>query len=287
MEFHAELVVDAQCTLGEGPVWDDRERRLLWVDIDGKKLHAYDPARNDHRVVPLKERIGCFILSDGGRSLAAGEHGFYRLDIGTGRLERVTDPEAHVPHTRFNDGKADPRGRFYAGTASSRDLPEGAFYVFDPGPGTVRKLLDGVACSNGIAWSPDLKTMYYIDSMKQTVDAFDYDVDTGEIANRRTVIRYEEPSVLPDGMTWDAEGMLWVAEWGGCRVSRWNPATAERIAVVHVPSRYVTSCVFGGEELDELYITTARQTDREHPHAGGLFKAKVGVKGTVGYRYRD
>ncbi|BBH23553.1 hypothetical protein Back11_48980 [Paenibacillus baekrokdamisoli] len=287
--MQAELVVDCACQLGEGPVWDAAGGSLIWVDIDGCCIYRYWPDSGSVRKVETRVPIGTFALREQGGAVAAGVGGFYLLDIDTGELQPIADPEAHLQHTRFNDGKCDRAGRFLAGTYSSREEPEGAFYTLGPDL-QVRKNFDGVKCSNGIAWSSDDRTMYYIDSITREVVSYDYDIATGDLSAKRTVIRFEEGSELPDGMTVDREGMLWIAEWGGWAVCRWNPNTGERLARVEVPCQYVTSCTFAGEGSDILYITTARNglsgsELSEQPHSGGLFRVNTGVEGTASFTF--
>lgn len=287
-QYEAELVVDSRSVLGEGPVWNAETRCVYWVDITGKRLHTFhvDSGKHEERALPCK--ISSFAFKESGGAVAAGEGGFYHLDVDGCELQPIADPEKHLPHL-FNDGKCDPRGRFYAGTHTQGNGRGGAFYMLDQA-GRVTKLFDGVGCSNGIAWSLDFKTMYYIDSPVRTLDAFDYDIESGLVQNRRTLIRYSN-DIMPDGMTWDDEGMLWIAEWGGWNVTRWNPHTGERLAVVNVPSQYVTSCIFAGDNLDVLYITTAAQNMSDEqlqnqPHAGGLFRVKTGNSGAPSYLYK-
>jgi sugar lactone lactonase YvrE len=288
-EYRAELAVHAGCLLGEGPIWDAGAACVYWTDVTGKRLHRWDPVRREHRALDLHIRIGSFAVCSGNNAIAAGECGFHWLNLNTGVLSAIIDPEDNNPFTIFNDGKCDPMGRFLAGSSSSRLLPEGALYIMHT-DGSVNKLVSDVGCSNGIAWSLDFKTMYYVDSLAYELAAFDYDLEEGEIANKRTVIAFPDTEVLRDGMTWDREGMLWIAEWGAWNVSRWNPRTGERLAVVHVPARFVTSCIFAGEGSDELYITTARRELEgtelaDQPHAGGLFRVRTGIGGAPAYRF--
>jgi sugar lactone lactonase YvrE len=219
----------------------------------------------------------------GGLMLAL-HHGFASLNFDTEQLEMIADPEKHLPGNRFNDGKCDPAGRFWAGTLALDGTPDvAALYRLDADL-SVHKVLEGVTCSNGIVWTLDQKTMYYIDTGLRRVDAFDYDLETGGISGRRTAIEVPSEMGFPDGSTLDSEGMLWVALWQGGAVSRWNPVTGELLQVIRVPAPNVTSCAFGGPNLDHLYITTARnglspEVLDAYPTAGGLFCAGVAVKG--------
>lgn len=206
-------------------------------------------------------------------------------------MEYIEKVEEDISHTRFNDGKCDPAGRFWGGTmAVSEAKPAGSLYCLNTDH-KVKKMIDDVTVSNGLAWSPDHSTMYYIDTPTQKVVAYDYDLDTGNISNKRTVVTIPEAEGKPDGMTIDEKGRLWVAHWQGYQVSCHDPATGEKLIKIEVPVEKVTSCCFGGDNLDELYITTAstglEKDDLEkQPYAGGLFKVKPGVKGEKTYQYQ-
>ena len=284
MAYQAELIVDAKAELGEGPIWDPRSKVLLWVNILGKQLRMYDPVSDADRVIELDQMPGTVVLRAKGGLMLALEGGFASFDPDTNAIEFITDPESDKPGNRFNDGKCDPAGRFWAGTMPyDAEAASGALYCLDT-DGTSKKMISDVYCSNGIAWTADRKTMYYIDSVTRNVDAFDYDLATGDIANRRTVISVPESDGMPDGMAIDTEDKLWVAQWGGWRVARWDPLTGQMIDMIQVPASQVTACWFGGRDLDELYITCARthlsdEALAKEPLAGGLFKARVGVKG--------
>ena len=182
----------------------------------------------------------------------------------------------HLPGNRFNDGKCDPAGRFWAGTMSISNMPcAGSLYVLEK-DGTVKTKITGVTCSNGMAWSPDDKTLYYIDTPTRQVVAYKYDTKNGDITDGRVAISIPEEKGSPDGMTIDTEGMLWIALWDGWKVIRYNPYTSEQLYEVTLPVSRVTSCVFGGDDMDDLYITSAREglsdSDlKEQPLAGSLF----------------
>lgn len=279
-----ELVLDLKATLGEGPCWDQQNGTLYWVDIKQNQVHAYHPELGTNRTITLNQMAGAVVPRAGGGLVLALQHGFYLLDWETEQLTFLSDPEEDKPDNRFNDGKCDAAGRFWAGTLSFEEKePVASLYVLEKDR-KVRKVLDGVTVSNGLGWSPDGQTMYYIDSPTRKVVAYDYDLDTGSLSKVRTVVSLPEGGGFPDGMTVDAEGMLWVAQWDGWQVSRWNPHTGEQIGSIPVPAARVTSCTFGGENYDELYITTARTGLSEEdlakqPHAGGVFRIKPGVTG--------
>ncbi|MBD8071557.1 SMP-30/gluconolactonase/LRE family protein [Bacillus sp. PS06] len=286
-----ELVLDAKATLGEGPCWDSEKQLMYWVDILEKKVNVFNPATNENREIQLDQYVGAITLRKNNEAVVVLENGFYELDLETGKVTLIDEPESHLPKNRFNDGKCDPAGCFWAGTMSMvNEKEQGALYCLDTNR-NVHKKVDKVGISNGIAWSPDHKFMYYIDTLTRKVCRFHYHAETGEIQNRTDIISIPNSEGLPDGMTIDEEGMLWIAHWGGSQVSRWNPHTGEQIDSFNVPALNVTSCAFGGIELNELYITTARNGMTEeqltdYPLSGGLFKLKTNVKGSPSYTFR-
>lgn len=280
----AELVLDAGALLGEGPCWDARSQQLFWVDIEGFELHITDPAIRLDRVIDVGQHVGAVAIRKSGGVMLALREGFAHLDLEIEALTIIHDPERHLPENRFNDGKCDPAGRFWAGTMALSAAPGcGSLYCLDTDL-TVHHRMAEVSISNGMAWSLDERTMYYIDSLAHSVSAFDYDKATGEIAHRRDVIHIPHEMGTPDGMTIDIEGMLWVALWDGSRVCRWNPQTGELLETVVLPVTRPTSCAFGGPDLDILYITSAstrldEKTLASQPLAGGLFMCHPGVRG--------
>ncbi|RAP74926.1 SMP-30/gluconolactonase/LRE family protein [Paenibacillus montanisoli] len=290
----AELVLDARAILGEGPCWNAEQQKLYWVDITGGSFSRFDPATGSNETFNIGKPVGAVVCdaADGNAVILATRDGFERYHCVTGELTPIVDPEAHLPENRFNDGKCDSAGRFWAGTM--QDVEEdvtGSFYVLDNDL-SCSKVHGDVGVSNGIAWSLDESVLYYIDSMKQTVTAFDYDRESGTIRNPRLAIDFQPEEGFPDGMTIDGEGMLWIAHWDGWQVSRWNPATGEKLDSVYVPVAKASSCIFGGDGLETLYITTAsigltEETRGGEPHAGGLFAWKPGVKGTPTHSFRS
>lgn len=287
--MNVELAIDARAELGEGPFWHPRENRLYWVDIEGGSLHVHDPEGVADTAYDVGCRVGVAVPRRSGGLMLGTDHGFESFDLTTATRTPVVDPESDLPDNRFNDGKCDCRGRFWAGSMCLAKRPEGNLYVLEA-DGTVRRAIQGVTTSNGLAWSLDQRTMFYIDTPTMQVSAFDYDAGRGTIANRRAVIRFPQNVGRPDGMTIDAEGMLWIAHWAGARVSRWNPATGALLATVAVPAANVTSCAFGGKNLDRLYVTTARhKLDAEalarYPHSGGVFVLRPGVCGLAANEY--
>ncbi|MBV9358536.1 MAG: SMP-30/gluconolactonase/LRE family protein [Chloroflexi bacterium] len=277
-----ELLVDAHAIVGEGPVWSVDEQALYWVDIIGDAVHRYDPATGADRAWNVGQSVGAIGLRQGHPSslLLALRDGFGTLDLGSGKVELRTPVEAENGANRLNDGKPDPRGRFWAGTMGYNSEPElGTFYRLDP-DWSVTPQFSGVSISNGLDWTVDERTMYYIDSPTQSVDAFDFDADQGRIAGRRSVFQIPRSVGLPDGMTLDGEGYLWVSLFGVGAVNRYAP-DGRLDRVVHVPASQTTCCAFGGANLDELYITSAARglSASAEPNAGGLYRYRAGVKG--------
>ncbi|MDR6551080.1 SMP-30/gluconolactonase/LRE family protein [Paenibacillus qinlingensis] len=279
------LIWDGKAQLGEGPVWDHRAGQIIWVDINGQSVHLLNPATETHRTIQLDQKVGAAVPRKQGGLVLAMERGFHLLNLDSEALTPLYDPESHLPNNRFNDGKCDRAGRFWAGTmAQNESGATGSLYCMDV-DGTVRTIEDGcITVSNGLGWSPDNKTMYYIDSPTRKVVAYAYEAETGHVSDPRTVITIPEGEGFPDGMAVDNRGMLWIAQWGGWQVGCYNPLNGEKIGSIPVPVERTSSCAFGGEHMDELYITTASvgvsDEDREkQPHAGGLFRIKLDVTG--------
>ena len=282
--MNPKLVLEAKSELGEGPSWDSRKGVLYWVDIFRGLVHVYDPDKSEDRVVQAGHYVSSVVPRKSGGVAITLQHGFYRLNLEEGKPSLLAGVEENLARNRFNDGKCDPAGRFWAGTMDIEEKsPFAALYVLEKRK-AVRKVLEGVTVSNGLGWSPDKRTMYYIDTPTRRISAFDYSERTGDIENRRTAIDMSGQPGYPDGMAVDEEGMIWVAHWGGWRVTRFNPQTGKALEHVEMPASQVTSCCFGGEELKQLYLTTARagispDALAKEPQAGGLFMLEVDVKG--------
>jgi len=289
MNSEVQLLVDAHALVGEGPIWDEEKGVLYWVDIMSSIVYEYNPVTGENRGYNVGQHVGTVVPRAAGGLMLAVYDGFAAFDPATQQVTLIADPEADIPDNRFNDGKCDPAGRFWAGTmAYNEQLTQGSLYRLDP-DFSVHKMLGDVGIANGIVWSLDNTTMYYIDSAANTVRAFDYDLATGVISNGRVVIRTDGMG-LPDGMAIDAEGMLWVAHFGGSCVRRWNPHTGQVIGTIQLPASQITACAFGGPDLATLYITSAaigldEQALAREPHAGGLFVADPGVKGVPTFKF--
>jgi sugar lactone lactonase YvrE len=288
MTLRAELALDAAAEIGEGPIWDVDARELLWVDIPPGLLHRFKPEAGRDRSLDVGQPLGAVALrADGGLVLAVRD-GFAVL-VEDGNLRMLAEVETEKTGTRMNDGACDARGRFWAGTMDSkRTRGAASLYRLEP-PASVRRVLEGVTISNGIDWSPDGETMFYVDSPSGCVDAFEFNADAGTIGRRRHLVEFPSDSGMPDGLTVDAEGFLWVALYGGGAVRRYSPE-GRLDAVVELPVSLVTSCAFGDDDLGTLYITSASRgldaaaRERE-PGAGGLFRVRPGVSGRLPHRF--
>jgi sugar lactone lactonase YvrE len=289
-ERAAEPVLRAQAELGEGPVWDDAAARLRWVNILAGELHAFDPASGRDACVTVGEMIGTVAPWKAGTVVAALTERVAAVNAATGAAGTLAALEPSGGAVRFNDGKCDPTGRFWAGTLSLRgERDAGALYSLETDGRLVRRLAP-VTTSNGLAWSADARTMYYIDTGTSGVDAFDFDAGTGNLSRRRRLCDFDASEGKPDGMTLDEEGMLWVAHWDGGRVTRRDPRSGRVVAVVRVPAPRVTACWFGGPDRRRLFITTARagldeSARRAFPMSGDLFCAEPGARGVAAAAY--
>lgn len=274
-----EIVLEAKALLGEGPAWDAKSQTLYWVDILGKRV--YD---NDHVLVELDDTIGCLAPRQNGNLLLGMRSSFADLEPDSGKLT-VLASLSEPANNRVNDGKCDPAGRFLAGTMDMNEKDaSGSLYSFDGNK--VTRLLNGVRISNGLAWSMDHKMLYFIDTPTREVKVFDYDAAAGQIAGARTAVAIPESLGWPDGMTADTDGNLWIAMWGGAQVTRWDPRSGRLLEQIPIPALQSSSCVFGGQDMNELYVTSARvgMTETElnkYPLSGSLFKVTTS---TVGMR---
>ena len=284
-KYPCELAFHSACELGESPIWDAAQERLLWVDISKGHLHWLAPATQKHGLIDVGEWIGSIALTSDGNIIAALASGFAFIALETAKIDRISDPEAGLKNNRFNDGKCDPSGRFWAGTMSTSGKKEaGSVYAIGPDL-MVSKKITKVTTANGMAWCPTGEIFYFIDTPTKRIAAYRFDALTGNIHGKRTVVRIPPAMGYPDGMTIDCNGMLWVAMWDGWSVARWNPQTGKLLALIDVPVKRPTSCCFGGNNLSELYITTASYglSDEElkaQPNAGGIFI--ISNTGTMG-----
>ena len=285
----AELVADARAMLGEGPAWDVREHCVWWVDILGESIHRTEPLTGLDEVIPVGQMVGALALRQRGGLVVAVRDGFVSVDPASGRIEWMADVEADRPSNRMNDGKVDPQGRFWAGTTDIDHRPAlGTLYRLDADL-TVNPMLSDVTISNGLDWTADGATMYFIDTPTRQVDRFSFEPTTGSIGDRRKAVSIRPDAGNPDGMTLDAEDHLWVALWDGWAVERYSPDGTLELRV-DVPAAQTTSCTFGGADLGTMFITTAQKEfpdggKPDQPHAGGLFACRTGVRGRPAHRF--
>ncbi|HTO83626.1 MAG TPA: SMP-30/gluconolactonase/LRE family protein [Methylomirabilota bacterium] len=269
--------------LGESPVWSVAESALYWVDIQAPAIHRLRPVSGGIKTWTLPEQVGSIALRNRGGLLAATKSGFHFFDPATGRLRQIADPERHLPENRFNDGRCDRAGRFWAGTMNeSSHARVGALYCLEPNL-TMRKVEAGVSVPNSLAWSTDDRVMYFADSARRRIWAYDFDLAQGVIWNQRVFVDAADHPGVPDGSTVDAEGCLWNAEHGGSRVCRYTP-DGRLDRAIELPVTQPTCCMFGGPRLDTLYITTAREglgpeQLAKQPLAGAVFALNPGITG--------
>lgn len=296
MNYTIECVVDAANHLGEGPVWDVEERALYWVDGTGRRvgnpsIWRLDPVTGRTRNWSLDHDVGAMALRRDGNAVLALDDGFYLFDFDSGSLELITHIEPEAPRSRLNDGKVDRRGRFFAGGMDDQEeLEMCGLYRLDPDL-SVTKVDEGIICANGPCWSPDDRTFYFADTFQQVMWAYDYDIETGTVSNRREFASTQDDPGFFDGSTVDAEGCVWNALVIGGDLIRYAPdGSVERR--IGMPVKNITSVNFGGENLDEIYVTSMARVSHPATHehfeqqakpqfgAGSLFRIRgLGIKG--------
>jgi len=283
-------VVDCHNKLGESPLWDVREQALYWVDIEGRRLQRLDSATGAVRHWDMPERIASFALREQGGLVVAFASGIAFYDLDSSRLDWIARPEAQLPGNRFNEGKVDRMGRFWAGTMDdSLSNHTAGLYRLDPDL-SLHKMLGDVGISNCFAWSRENDRFWFADTLDKQVSVFDYDHASGAITNRRGFVDTTGADYAPDGGAVDAEGFLWVAMWDGWKVVRFAPDGRVECEI-RLPVSKPTSCMFGGPELRTLYVTSAvwdlaGEALAAQPHAGGVFAVDVGVAGLPETRFR-
>jgi len=285
-------VLGAHPEVGEGPTWSAEEQALYWIDIHGPTLNRFDPKSGATRHWSMPAPIGSFGLTVKGRAVVALKSGLHLFDFASGALKLLANPEANIPGNRFNDGKVSPDGRFFAGTMDDTKprKPTAALYRLDP-DGTCRKLFDGLTVSNGLAWSPDGRTMYHSDSSAELIWAWDYDAKTGAMANRRTFAHATQALGRPDGAATDMEGCYWSAGVSAAVLNRYRPdGTLER--AIPMPCAGPTMPCFGGPELKTIFITSLRENLSAaqlaaYPLSGSLFALEADVPGVPVAKFDD
>ena len=283
-----EVAAATRNQVGEGPVWMADEERLLWVDITRHLVQWFDPRSGGVQLLDVGRDVGA-VAPTTWSGLVAALPGEFALVSPDGAVRSVATVEAERPGNRMNDGKCDSQGRFWAGTMAYDLTPDAAALYRLNTDCSAELVVEPVTLSNGIGWSPDDRLMYYIDSTTQRLDVFDFDAPSGQLRGRRTVAQIPRGDGMPDGLTVDAEGCIWVAFWGGSAVRRFTPDGREDL-VIELPVSQVTSCAFGGTDLSDLYITSAatglseEQLGKE-PHAGALFRCRPGQQGLPPNRF--
>ena len=269
-----ELVFYAGSTLLEGPHWDAQNNLIYCVSIEDNMIYAIDPESGEVETYLTEGPVGCAVLDQKGMILEAEKSGIFRIDPRTKEKQLVVKAQDDE-RIRYNDGKLDPKGRLLVGTMGYDKTYEGesALYAIEK-DGTVRTVLDGLTLANGMGWSPDGKTLYFIDTPTKKVGSYAYDPETGEAIFEKYVIEITDGS-NPDGMCVDMEGMIWVAQYGGEKVCRWDPESGGKLEEIRMPVKNVTSCCLGGKNLEYLYITTAKDGETQEALAGGLFRVKL------------
>ena len=279
-----KIACDTVAGVGEGAIWDYKYERLLWIDTQGS-VFIYTPSDGKNSEIKVGKLVGTVVPYKENAVIVALIDGIYELNLESEELSFICRPEnPPVAGNKYNDGKCDAKGRLWVGTMDINVAKgKGGLYVVN-GQGHYQQVLENVSVSNGVCWSLDGDKMYYQDSPLKTVSAFDFDVNKGTISERDEVIKVPKDLGDPDGNTMDRTGMVWMANWGGACVSKWNPHTGQMLQKIDIPAYNVTSLAFGGPDLEDLYITTASlymPADKEslYPDAGKLFVCKPGVKG--------
>jgi L-arabinonolactonase len=283
MGTEVHCVVEQVDTLGESPVWSEEEQSLYWVDIVGCRVRRFSPSSGERRDWPIPMEVGALALRASGGAVLALRSGFAFLDFDSGNLTSLVDPEEDLPNNRFNDGACDRMGRFWAGTLHDAEVePLGSLYRLDA-DFSCTKMVSAVIISNGLGWSPDNRTMYFTDSGLGKIDAFDYDLATGNISQRRTFAKVNPEDGIPDGLAVDSEGYVWAALWDGWSIRRYA-ADGSLDRVLELPAQRPTSCAFGGPDLATLFVTSAADglgvaELQAGPLAGSVFALEPGVRG--------
>ena len=272
-----ELMADYRCETGEGPLWHPMERQVYWSDIPRGRIFRLNPFSRRHEQIYEGRIVGGYTIQSDGSLLLFMDRGSVAV-WQDGKLEYLVNEMEGETDNRFNDVAADPAGRVFCGTMPT-DTRSATLYRMDT-DGSVTTVLEGVGLSNGIGFSPDQKQMYYTDSLARKIYIFDYDIDSGDITNQRVFVETPDDGSIPDGMTVDAEGYVWGARWDGSSLYRYNP-DGEQVVQIQFPAKKVSSVIFGGVDLTDMYVTTAGGGNKaeEGPGAGGLFRLNVGVQG--------
>ena len=285
------VAYQTEAKLGEGAIWNHESNKLYWVDIEGKLFNMFDPKTKKNRSFLTASQIGTVVPINKKEALIALIDGIYTINLETGHTTVFAEMADVLTGCRLNDGKCDPAGRLWVGSMHWKQESGKAKLFSIQNDGTITTKIDSVTISNGIVWTKDKKTMYYIDTPTSQIKAYDYDSATGTISNERVAVEISKDLGFPDGMTIDDEDMVWVGMWNGNAVIRFNPITGQLLQKIEVPAHNITSCAFGGENLETLFITSAKldMTDEElkkYPLAGSVFKVNPGVKGVKSFFFK-
>lgn len=276
--------IPSQCFLGEGPYWHSDLQCFFWVDIEKGKLFQHHLESGQTKTYSFPHRLAVVLEGNDDQLILGLDRKLAKFDLKTEELKWLTEVESDFPFHRFNDGKVDPKGRLWIGTLSTLFTEGvGSLYCVDSDL-KPKKILSDLTISNGMAWTADNQTFYFIDTPTRQIKAFHYDLESGKIEFDRVAVEIPEELGFPDGMCIDTEGMLWVAHYGGSGVYRWNPISGELLDKIALPVPHVTSCAFGGKDLDTLLITTAQENIsdaqlKEFPMSGDVFLVKTGSRG--------
>jgi len=286
----ASLLHKSDCILGEGPMWNSARKSFMWVDIEGKILYEYDWQNKKINQWNISHRVSLIIEDGIDTVVLALQGGVGIFNLLTGELTWMLDLEKEILSNRTNDGACDARGRLWVGTMDVNCKEGlGSLYCIDEFL-RVQKKLENLSVSNGIAWSLSNDRMYHVDTPTGVASSYIFEVSTGDIKFEKKAIIVPAEMGSPDGMCMDEEGMLWIAHWDGFGVYRWNPHNGMLLDNIEVPVPQVTACAFGGENLDHLFITTARQDFSQkqlekYPESGNVFIAQPGIRGIVRHKF--
>jgi sugar lactone lactonase YvrE len=289
LQTYTYSTIPAQCFLGESPYWSLERQSFFWVDIENGKLFEHHIESANTKTYTFPHRLTVVLEAKDGKLILGLDRKLASFDLETEELTWILEVESDLPLNRFNDGKCDAKGRLWIGTLSTK---------FTTGSGTLYKFgkdlkpeiqLAQLTISNGMAWTADNRTFYFIDTPTRQIKAFHFELASGKIEFDRIAVEIPEELGFPDGMCIDREGMLWVAHYGGSGVYRWNPTTGKLIEKVELPVPNITSCAFGGENMDTLLITTAQENLtseqlKEYPLSGDVFLVKTRTRGSLPYR---
>jgi sugar lactone lactonase YvrE len=284
LRMKASLLYKCDCSLGEGAFWHEARQSFFWLDIDGKRLFEYVSPKEKVNTWRFDHRPSFIALDTQGQFVIAFQGGIARFDLKTGNLQWLVDIEKNNTEQRTNDGAIDSEGRLWIGTMNVQFKEgAGALYCLNNKLLLIKKI-EGLTIPNGLVWSLDDCTMYHIDSPTRKVQSYSFDHKSGTIVFEKTAITIPQEAGTPDGMCIDEEGMLWIAQWNGFGVYRWDPVNGKLLEKIEVPVPQVSNCAFGGPNFDQLFITTARENFsmeslKKYPDSGSVYIAQPGVRG--------